>query len=396
MSLEPAGLVGHVCLYTQRNTVFSELRKIDCRQVHALDLRYPPLSSSLPLLLSPSSSSSALLSLHFLFPPLSSFSSLPSFSYFLPLFLCSSPSLLLPLLQPQGRCLEGAFLFAVLLNFKHLFLYIAPAYFVYLLKHYCFHGNKNNSSNTEVGGVSLREFSIAKFMKLALLVLVPFALSLAPFLYMVRRSPYSNLSWPPSSSTLHPSDVESVCQKCSFIWALSWLYLHSSSSSSFPLFLFLFLFLLLFLLLFLPPPLPPCLSPQGQLGQVFSRLFPFKRGLCHAYWAPNMWALYNTADKGLTVIGESCNLIEWQLLTHLSLPVYWGFSLHYTCCVFQVTLQTFLGSFSGCLPNSRSWVGRLKASLTFHRQSPLPLPQALVSGSSLLSSPVAAVWPRDW
>lgn len=41
----------------------------------------------------------------------------------------------------QGRCLQGAFFFAVLLNLKHLFLYIAPAYFVYLLKHYCYHDN---------------------------------------------------------------------------------------------------------------------------------------------------------------------------------------------------------------------------------------------------------------
>ena len=115
-----------------------------------------------------------------------------------PLLLPSPPPhlflLLFPILQPQGRCLEGAFLFAVLLNFKHLFLYIAPAYFVYLLKHYCFHSNKNNSPHTEVGGVSLKEFSIAKFVKLGLLVLVPFALSLGPFLYMVSRSPYCNLS----------------------------------------------------------------------------------------------------------------------------------------------------------------------------------------------------------
>ncbi|KAF3840501.1 hypothetical protein F7725_006363 [Dissostichus mawsoni] len=47
--------------------------------------------------------------------------------------------------------LQGALLFAVLLNLKHIFLYVAPAYGVYLLRSYCFTQDNSGASATPTG-----------------------------------------------------------------------------------------------------------------------------------------------------------------------------------------------------------------------------------------------------
>jgi alpha-1,3-glucosyltransferase len=40
-------------------------------------------------------------------------------------------------------------------------------------------------------------------------------------------------------------------------------------------------------------------DPTRELQAIIVRLFPFGRGLCHEYWAPNVWALYAATDRAL-------------------------------------------------------------------------------------------------
>ncbi|XP_027704053.1 probable dolichyl pyrophosphate Glc1Man9GlcNAc2 alpha-1,3-glucosyltransferase isoform X2 [Vombatus ursinus] len=78
----------------------------------------------------------------------------------------------------QKRHLEGAFLFAILLHFKHIYLYVAPAYGIYLLRSYCFTADKPD------GSVTWSSFSFLRLIALGFIVCFVSALSLGPFIAM--------------------------------------------------------------------------------------------------------------------------------------------------------------------------------------------------------------------
>ena len=113
----------------------------------------------------------------------------------------------LVLARKQSTLLGSGLLFGCLLCLKHIYLYLAPAYFVYLLRVYC------------LSPGSIFRIRFSNCLKLGVGLVIVFGAAFGPFYYL------------------------------------------------------------------------------GQMDQLLSRLFPFSRGLCHAYWAPNVWALYSFADR---------------------------------------------------------------------------------------------------
>lgn len=122
-------------------------------------------------------------------------------------FLYGILVLSLVLARKETTMLASAVLFAGLLCLKHIYLYLAPAYFLYLLRTYCLHPK------------NVFRPQIYNILVLGTSTVAVFALAFGPF-----------AAW-------------------------------------------------------------------GQLEQLKSRLFPFARGLCHAYWAPNVWAIYSFTDR---------------------------------------------------------------------------------------------------
>ncbi|KAF2875114.1 ALG6, ALG8 glycosyltransferase family-domain-containing protein [Massariosphaeria phaeospora] len=158
-------------------------------------------------------------------------------------FLYGMLVLSLVLARNNSTLLLSGVLFAVLLCFKHIYLYLAPAYFVYLLRAYCLDQRP------------LFPYFRIRFLncvKLGAGIMSVFAAAFGPFAF----------------------------------W--------------------------------------------GQLEQVFRRLFPFSRGLCHAYWAPNVWAIYSFTDRvliylapylGLTVDRDAVNSVTRGLVGDTSFAV---------------------------------------------------------------------------
>ncbi|CDK25498.1 unnamed protein product [Kuraishia capsulata CBS 1993] len=114
--------------------------------------------------------------------------------------------------------LACAVFYTILLCFKHIFLYLAPAYFAFLLRNYC--------------------LNIPKKV---------------------------------------PRSFSSVCK------IVNWLNCLKLGSSM----------ALVVGIAFGP------FAYYGVITPLVQRLFPFARGLTHAYWAPNVWAIYSFLDRVL-------------------------------------------------------------------------------------------------
>ncbi|KAK4214510.1 glycosyl transferase [Rhypophila decipiens] len=124
----------------------------------------------------------------------------------------------LVLARKKSTLLTSGLVFAALLCMKHIYLYLAPAYFVFLLRAYC------------LSPKSIFKIQFLNCLKLGSGIIAIFGVAFGPF------------------------------------------------------------------------------ALKGQISQIISRLFPFSRGLCHAYWAPNVWAIYSFIDRLMIVLAPRIGL----------------------------------------------------------------------------------------
>ena len=73
--------------------------------------------------------------------------------------------------------MQAAFWFSVLLNLKHIYLYIAPVYFVYLFRSYCIENQKSGNLT----------FHFGRLIKLGLVVASTFIFTYGPFMGHIQQ-----------------------------------------------------------------------------------------------------------------------------------------------------------------------------------------------------------------
>ena len=151
--------------------------------------------------------------------------------------------------QRINNDIMAAITFALLLTMKHLYLTLAPLYFVYLLRHHCFTinqiqiaGEQSSKRKKEKHGQNMIfELNSGGFLNLTICTIASLILPFLPFI--IRQ------------------------------------------------------------------------DATSQLTQILKRLFPFSRGLCHDYWAANIWALYLFAEKCASfLLKKISGMQEFQFL----------------------------------------------------------------------------------
>lgn len=96
--------------------------------------------------------------------------------------------------EEQRYILSGV-LFAVLLNMKHLFVYLAPVYFVFLLRHYVLVDDTNSSSSPSSSSSLSWTGNIKRLVSLGGAVSLVCGVSFGPFIAMGQMSQVSRDSF---------------------------------------------------------------------------------------------------------------------------------------------------------------------------------------------------------